>query len=163
MRLIALFVLLAGEPEAQAIDKSRFAGRWFEHARMPSFFQKGCTDTTATYTLNADGEFDVENRCLKGGSETKVRGTMWVSDPQASGKLTLQIFWPVRSQLWVLEHADDYSWAVLGSPDKQKAWVFTRAPAVDEPLRAALIAKLEQRGYPVKQLERVTHASDGGT
>lgn len=163
MRLVALLVLLADAPDTAAIDKSRFAGRWYEHARMPSFFQKGCTGTTATYTLNADGEWDVENRCVKDGAETSVRGTLWVTDAAVSGKLTLQLFWPIRSQLWVLERADDYSWALLGSPDKAKAWVFSRSPVLDESLRAALVEKLEKRGYPVKELERVTHPADGGT
>src|SRR6185436_14168137 len=109
VRFLALLALLA-EPQTTSIDKSRFAGRWYEHARMPSFFQKGCTDTTATYTLNAKGEFDVVNRCLKDGSPTQVTSAMWVNDEKESGKLTLQIFWPIRSQMWVLEHAEDYEW-----------------------------------------------------
>lgn len=163
MRLVAFLVLLAEPPDAVSIDKSRFAGRWYEHARMPSFFQKGCTDTTATYTLNADAEWDVVNRCLKDGSETSVRGTMWSSDEKSSGKLTLQLFWPIRSPLWVLDRADDYGWVVLGSPDKQKAWVFSRQPVLAEALRTELLAKLEQRGYPVKRLERVSHTADAGS
>ncbi|MBL8955487.1 MAG: lipocalin family protein [Myxococcaceae bacterium] len=164
MRAVALLVLLAaGEPGTATIEKARFAGRWYEHARMPSFFQKGCTDTTATYTLNEKGEFDVVNRCLKEGSESTVSGTMWVDDEREPGKLTLQLFWPIRPKLWVLERADDYSWAVLGSPDKQKAWVLARSPVLDEGLRTSLVAKLEARGYPVKQLERVTHTADAGT
>ena len=166
VRLTALLLLLTAEPEAPetaTLEKARFAGRWYEHARMPSFFQKGCTDTTATYTLNRDAEFDVVNRCIKDGAETKVSGTMWVDDEKVPGKLTLQIFWPIRSKLWVLERADDYGWVLLGSPDRQKAWVFSRSPVLDEGLRTSLLAKLEARGYPVKRLERVTHAADAGT
>jgi apolipoprotein D and lipocalin family protein len=159
---LALLVLVA-EPDTASIDKARFAGRCYEHARMPSFFQKGCTDTTATYTLNADGELDVVNRCLKDGAESSVKGTMWISDPNESGKLTLQLFWPIRSQMWVLEHDDAYEYVLLGTPDESKAWVFTRHPAIDEALSQSLISKLEQRGYPVKQLVQVSHSADAGT
>jgi len=48
------------------VDLSRYTGTWYEIASYPQRFQKGCTGTTATYTLRDDGEIGVVNRCRKG-------------------------------------------------------------------------------------------------
>ena len=49
-----------------AVDLSRYAGRWYEIARLPNRFEKKCADSvTATYTLRSDGKVDVVNRCRK--------------------------------------------------------------------------------------------------
>ncbi len=57
-----------GLPPLQTVSKvdlSRYTGTWFEIASYPQRFQKGCTGTTATYTLRDDGEIGVVNRCRK--------------------------------------------------------------------------------------------------
>ena len=39
------------------IDLGRYAGKWYEIASFPMFFQRQCIgDTTAEYTLRPDGE-----------------------------------------------------------------------------------------------------------
>src|SRR4051812_10501415 len=48
------------------VDLSRYLGTWYEIANFPQSFQRGCTATAATYTLRADGDIDVLNRCRKG-------------------------------------------------------------------------------------------------
>lgn len=36
----------------QSVDLNRYAGKWYEIARLPMFFQRNCaSDVTATYTL----------------------------------------------------------------------------------------------------------------
>ena len=43
---------------------SRYTGTWIEIANYPQRFQRGCTGSTATYTLRDDGEIGVS---LTGG------------------------------------------------------------------------------------------------
>lgn len=155
--LSLMLVWLTADPTAVAFDKARFAGRWYDHAHVETFFLKGCEDATATYTLKSNGEFDVDNRCVKGGSPSGKGGSAWVDDASKPNLLTLQMVWPFRSKLEVLEHDDVYSWALLGTPDKKKAWVLTRSPQLDEPQRAELFKRLEALGYDTKQLKVVTH------
>ena len=39
----------------QSVDLARYAGTWYEIARLPNRFQRDCaSDTTATYTLRPD-------------------------------------------------------------------------------------------------------------
>jgi apolipoprotein D and lipocalin family protein len=49
-----------------SVDLGRYAGTWYEIARLPNWFQKQCAgDVTATYTLLNDGTIKVVNSCRK--------------------------------------------------------------------------------------------------
>ena len=46
------------------VDLARYAGKWFEIAAFPMFFQRNCVgDTTAEYALTPDSDVSVTNRC----------------------------------------------------------------------------------------------------
>ena len=47
----------------QSVDLNRYAGKWYEIARLPMFFQRNCaSDVTATYTLQPTGKVEVNNQ-----------------------------------------------------------------------------------------------------
>ena len=46
----------------EGFDVSKYAGQWYEIARIDHRFEKGLINTTANYTLNADGSVKVINR-----------------------------------------------------------------------------------------------------
>lgn len=47
----------------------------------------------------------------------------------------------VRGDYWVVGVADDYSWAVVGSPGRAYLWVLSRTPELDAlPFETALAA-----------------------
>ncbi|MGB1923486.1 MAG: lipocalin family protein [Alcanivorax sp.] len=58
------------------VDLQRYSGTWYEIARLPQWFQRGCYDSTATYSLNEDGTVRVVNRCQREGKEpSEAQGT----------------------------------------------------------------------------------------
>ena len=69
------------------VDLERYLGTWYEIASFPQSFQRGCTATTATYTLRTDGEIDVLNRCRKGRS-TARRSRPRVARGSSTGRPT---------------------------------------------------------------------------
>ena len=58
------------------VDLSRYLGTWYEIASFPQSFQRGCTATTATYTLRRDGDIDVLNRCRKDSLDGKEKSAL---------------------------------------------------------------------------------------
>ena len=79
------------------VDLSRYLGTWYEIANFPHSFQRGCTATTATYTLRADGDVDVLNRCRKDaldGEEKAARGRARVVDRVSNARLEVSFFRP---------------------------------------------------------------------
>jgi len=45
------------------VDLKQYTGRWFEIARYPHRFEKGCSEVTADYSLKDDGTIEVLNKC----------------------------------------------------------------------------------------------------
>ena len=125
-----------GEPVPVAqVDLSRYAGLWYEVAKIPNRFQKKCArGTTATYALREDGRIDVLNRCVKAdGSEDLARGVARVVDTQSNARLEVSFvsflgIRPFWGDYWVIGLGDEYEFAVVGTPDRKYGWVLARTP-----------------------------------
>ena len=67
------------------VDLNRYMGVWYEIARYPNSFQKGCVGSRATYTLLDDGKVSVLNECYDGSFSGKLqaaKGKAWVVDKE---------------------------------------------------------------------------------
>ena len=75
-----------------AVDLNRYAGTWFEVARLPNRFQEDCVaGTRATYERRADGRLDVVNRCeASDGSTIEARGVARLVDTRSSARLKVR-------------------------------------------------------------------------
>ncbi len=137
-------------------EPARYLGTWYEIARMPNRFQAGCVGTTATYSLRDDGDFRVENRCREDtfdGAETGITGKAWIPDPAEPAKWKVRFFWPFSADYWILEVGPEYEYALVGEPDRDKAWILARRPQLDEKIVKRLVARLRAQGYDVERLE----------
>lgn len=153
-----------GPPETvAAVDLQRYAGTWFEVARFPNSFQDQCTGhVTASYTPLGDGRVRVVNRCRTGrGATTEAEGIARPVKGYANARLEVRFapawlsFLPmVWGDYWVLALADDYTTAVVGSPDRKYLWLLARTPRVDAPTYERMRAAAAAQGYPVDRLER---------
>jgi apolipoprotein D and lipocalin family protein len=141
------------------VDLDRYAGGWFEIARFPNRFQRECVgDVRATYARRPDGRIDVVNRCRTAGGETEARGVAGIVDEQAFAKLKVRFapawlsFLPVWGDYWIIGLAPDYSWAVVGDPDRDYLWILARTPQLDEQSTAAATAAARNNGFDVERL-----------
>jgi apolipoprotein D and lipocalin family protein len=102
-------------PESsKSVELERYLGRWYEIARYEQRFERGCTAATADYSLRPDGNVDVVNRCRKAGETSEARGIAKVVDRRSNAKLKVSFFRPFYGDYWILDHADDYSWSIVG-------------------------------------------------
>lgn len=49
------------------VDVKSYAGVWYEQSVIPFYFERGCSKTKATYSLNKDGTIRVDNSCVRNG------------------------------------------------------------------------------------------------
>jgi apolipoprotein D and lipocalin family protein len=161
---------LQSEPvrTVNAVDLDRYLGDWFEIARFPNRFQRTCTgDVRATYARRPDGRIDVVNRCRTAdGRVIDAQGVARVVDARSSAKLKVRFAPAVLSFLpfvwgdyWIVGLADDYSWAVVGSPDRAYLWILARARAMDAASLAAAAATARANGFDVDRLVMTPHTS----
>ena len=151
------------------VDLDRYLGDWYEIARFPNGFQRTCAgDVKATYARRPDGRIDVINRCRTADGVTEARGVARVADARTSAKLKVRFAPAVLSFLpfvwgdyWILGLAGDYSWAVVGSPDRQYLWILARAPALEADRFESALAAARANGFDVARLVSTRHTGPG--
>ncbi len=144
-------------PVVQHVDVDRYLGTWYEIASFPQSFQEGCTATTATYKLREDGELDVINRCNKGGLDGKedvAEGRARIVDSKTNAKLEVSFFRPFWGDYWIIDLADDYSYAVVGHPGRDYLWILSRTAQMEPAIYDGIIERLKGNGYEVERLNK---------
>lgn len=166
--LAAAFALAPSPTTAQhastvpQLDLQRYAGRWHEVARFPNRFQKQCLgDVTAEYVLRPDGQITVINSCRVTGDRTEraegLARKAKASGPNSQLKVRFAPQWlsflpMVWGDYWVIALADDYRYAVVGSPDHTYLWILSRTPSMNDTDYAAAIDRARANGFDVSKL-----------
>jgi apolipoprotein D and lipocalin family protein len=173
---IAMLVAAAVQPSPAArrpdlrvvpeVDYQRYAGTWYEIARLPNRFQRACaSDVSATYTPRSDGRIAVTNRCRE--SDGKVREATGVARrvegrPPSVLKVrfapALLSFLPmVWGDYHIIELGTSYDYAVVGAPNREYLWILARRPDVDPVLYRRLLDRAREQGFDVSALIRTVH------
>jgi apolipoprotein D and lipocalin family protein len=148
-------------PTVAHVDLQRYAGRWYEVARLPLYWEKKCaSDVTATYTLLPDGKVDVLNQCRKAdGTMTQSHGSATVvskdgagAEDKSNSRLKVTFFWPFRGDYWILALDPEYRWAMVGTPNRENLWVLSRTKVLDKDVMAKLLAKARELGFDTGKL-----------
>jgi apolipoprotein D and lipocalin family protein len=139
------------------VDPARYQGRWYEIARYPAFFQRGCTDVTADYALQGDGTIAVLNTCRRGDDRDSIAGTARIVGP---GQLKVRLGRiPFAGDYWVIWLDPDYRAAVVATPSGRFGWVLSRTPVPDPALLDQATAALAAAGYDTGALEPTPQAA----
>ena len=143
------------------VELARYAGTWYEVARLPNSFQTKCScNVTATYELCDDGTIDVINRCMKqDGSITESRGKGEVADTQTRSKLRVT-FLPAFlrwtgigwGDYWIIDLDDANTTAVVASPSRTYLWILSRTRNISDTTRARLLPLIREKGFAAEEL-----------
>ena len=139
-----------------SVDLNKYSGKWYEISSFPQQFQKGCHCTTAEYTLSEKGFVIVENKCRKGsvtGKESYIKGKAFVTANSNNAKLKVQFFWPFTGKYWIIDLADDYSYAVVSHPNRKYLWILSRTPKMNNEIYQQIISRLVEKGLDVSKLK----------
>lgn len=149
------------------VDLARYAGTWYEIARLPTPDERACDgQPQATYTLGAaagsqtEPVLEVVNRCLGAdGHERVVHGEARAVPGGHGAKLQVSFLpaclrWlPIGwADYWVLYLDRDYSLALVGEPSRRSLWVLAREPQIPLETLQALAEMAREQGFPVDRL-----------
>lgn len=150
------------------VELDRYLGVWYEVARKPLYFQNKCDrDVTATYTLNENGNIDVDNKCYdKDGKVTQSLGEAYVQNAPFNTKLKVSflpsvIRWlPVgRGDYWVLKIDEQYQTVLVGEPRRKYMWVLSRNPHPSEAVVNEYLEYAKSVGYDLNDLIKTTQTA----
>lgn len=143
-------------------DLSQFLGVWYEVATSPTSkltFERNCTCTYATYSLNDDGSIQVVNRCNYGdayGQLEVINGTA-MANPDLPSEIEVSFGGPY-GPYWVVIN-DDYEVICVWSCTELDGfvfsymWILARTPSIDSSLYEEITAKAaEITGWDTSRL-----------
>lgn len=135
---------------AEPIDRAAYLGFWYEQARLPNSFERGCASATAEYGERDDGLISVRNTCIEPDGEQRVANGR--ARVVGEGKLKVSFFGPFWGDYWVLDHADNYAWSIVGEPRGRYLWLLTRAENITPTERAAFERRITELGFDTNDL-----------
>ena len=138
------------------VDLDRYLGKWYDLAHFPQSFQKGCSCTTAEYSKNDDGSIKVINSCNKNGRLKVSKGKAKVKDKTTNAKLSVTFFWPFSGKYWIIDLASDYSYAVVGHPNRNYLWILSRTKQIEAETYLNILSGIKAKGYDLSKIEKTT-------
>lgn len=165
-KIIPFFILLASImscspklalPTVDNVDIDQYQGKWYEIARLPNSFEKGLSCVTAEYTIKKNGKINVLNKGYfsKKNKWKSSKGTAWVPNAAISGQLKVSFFWPFAGDYYIIALADDYSYALVGAPDRNYLWVLSRSKTLDETIFEQLVQIAKNQDFDTSKLEKI--------
>lgn len=150
------------------VDVERYVGLWYSIASIPTRFERNCAQgTTAEYTLLPNGRIEVVNTCYDPqGREDTARGNAWIPDRSEPAKLRVSFvrflgFWWFGAPYWIIDLAEDYSFAAVGHPSRRFGWILSRTPTLPEDVLAGIMRRLEAQGYRPEAFQPMDQSMHG--
>lgn len=148
------------------LDLRKYAGLWYEYARLPNGYQVDCTgEVTAEYSVGEDDTMQVRFRCanpdceiLSATAEMRVSRRYEGMDP-AKLELRFGSDWlsapsDVWRDHWVLYVDPAYQHAMIGTPDRRCLWMLGRDQVPDRQALQHMLRYAAQLGFSVNRVLR---------
>jgi apolipoprotein D and lipocalin family protein len=147
-----------------SVDLDRYAGQWYEIARLPNRFQKKCAgEVIANYERKPDGDITVLNSCrLEDGSSIQAQGVARLAGKGQTNSVLKVRFAPAFlsfiPQVWgdyqIISLSSDYTRALVGDPGREYLWILSRSPRMDSATYDGLIAEANAQGFDAHMLQK---------
>ena len=140
------------------VDLPRFMGAWYVIASIPTRFEKNAYNAVETYTLQPDGSIYTAFRFNNGSYQSPVKAihsTAFVKADSGNAVWGVQIFWPAKAQYVVAYLKDDYSQVIVARDARDYTWVMARTPTISQADYDALLERVRQLGYSIKEVRKV--------
>lgn len=140
------------------VNLTQYLGLWYQQAEIPFFFEIGCSDSTADYSLNSDGSVKVNNTCVRDGKPVSAIGKAVPEDSTNSKlRVTFSETFDIGAQYWVVRLASDYSYSVVSNPTYRYLWILYREPVMPDALYNSLIQSLASDNFPVNKIKKTPY------
>jgi apolipoprotein D and lipocalin family protein len=172
LAVLAAGLLLAGKATAprsgnpvvpeplRAVDLRRYVGRWYEFARYDNRFERACEAVTVDYEQRPDGLVGIVNTARRGrrsGPARVAAGRAKIVPRSGNAKWRVAFGPLLWGHYWVLDHDDDYRWAVVGEPSGKYLWILTREAVPERAVQELLVARARALGFDPYRLHRTAH------
>ncbi len=170
MRLAVAIVFLAALPLAactsarppiqtvEHVDLSRYMGRWYVIAAIPTPLGKGAHNAVETYRLNPDGTLCTWFRRRPDRFTAPVallHSTAKVQAGSGNAEWGVQFIWPITLQYLVGWLSKDYSQVMVVRDARDYLWYMARTPQVSSSDYHAMLERAKAMGYDAGEILKI--------
>ncbi|WP_460687698.1 lipocalin family protein [Niabella aquatica] len=134
--------------------KERFAGKWYEIARLDYRFEKNMSHVTAAYTPNEDGTIKVTNTGYnyKTYKQEQSIGKAKFAGNEEVAMLKVSFFGPFYAGYNVIAIDDNYQYALICGRSRDYLWLLSREKTMPETVKNEYLAIAEKAGFDISEL-----------
>ena len=135
------------------VNLTLYQGKWYSIYELPNPFQKDCSCTTATYTLNPkDNSVEVLNVC--GNTGYNISG-LATSVNNSTSKLIIDFGFYRKGDYNIIYVDDNYSVALVGTDDRDYLWYLSRNKSISDSELKIMSWLATRQGFNVSQIKPV--------
>lgn len=140
------------------LDLNRYLTAWNVQAWLPGKAEKRCVaDVDVLYAFgDKPGTFQLGTFCRIANGSIQEWETIGKADKAGGGKLKLRHWVFLSRPYWVLAVDPEYQWALVGTPNHKKLWVFSKAAGVEPGVMAEIQREATAQGFDPGKLVTVT-------
>jgi apolipoprotein D and lipocalin family protein len=148
-----------GAVAVKPFDKGKYLGTWYEIARMDFRFERNLNNTTANYSINADGSIKVVNRGFNYITKEwkQAVGKAKFLGKQDEARLKVSFFGPFYASYNVIALDNEYKYALVAGKNLSYLWILSRETAIPEDIKQNYLHLAESLGYKISDLIWVKH------
>jgi apolipoprotein D and lipocalin family protein len=148
-----------GAVAVKSFDKGKYLGKWYEIARLDFKYERDLNNTTANYSLNANGTIKVDNQgynTKNGKWEQAIGKAKFVGD-ETVAMLKVSFFGPFYAGYNVIAIDEEYRYALVAGASLKYLWILSRETQIPAEIKDKYLKIAEHIGYHTSDLIWVTH------
>lgn len=145
-------------PPVEHVDMSRYMGRWYVIASIPTRFERNGHNMVETYRRMSNGDVCTSlwfHEDSFNGSVKRIHDVASVVDGSGNAMWKVHLFWLVRAQYIVAWLKPDYSEVIVARDKRDYVWLMARTSTIPEADYRAMLAKVKAMGYDMAALHKV--------
>jgi len=148
-----------GALAVKPFDSQKYLGRWYEIARFDFRFERDLDNTTADYTINADGSIKVDNRGYNYVTREwkQAIGKAKLVKDASEARLKVSFFGPFFSGYNVIALDAEYRYALVAGNSLRYLWILSRETSIPEDVKQNYLSIAKDLGYDISALIWVKH------
>ena len=140
------------------VDIHRFMGDWYVIANIPTFIEKRATNAVESYRLNDKGEVETTFTFYQDsptGKKKVYNPIGFIFNTETNAEWRMQFIWPFKLPFLIIDLADDYSYTVVGVPNRKYVWIMARESKLSNDIYEKIINRLAGIGYDVSKVQKI--------
>lgn len=163
--IVAMSPALAADGRAMLAGPSDFTmkqieGDWHILAHIPYFIERNRVAPTIRFEPRGDGKYFEYFTARKGGFDAQpktFKQVTWAPDAARPYRLRTRLFYVVPAHYSVLWIDEAVGLALLGTEDRDKAWIFSRKPRIDAAAYEMALREFSRQGFDATRILRIPH------